>query len=193
LLRDRKLTGRADGTLDCYRVKAGHLARILGAELTLHEVMARKVDAFIDQRLEEGASRNTIHKELTVLRGTLKVAKGRGEFPGDIAAIMPDQFSAEYKPRERHQTPGEAQALLAELEPDRAARVARGRPPERVRLRPPRRHQAESGRWGVGGVVFDLDGTPWRTAPCAYAAPRRTPPTDGSRSWASACRSSSTP
>jgi integrase len=124
MLRDRKLKGRAVGTIDCYRVKAGHLTRILGAGLTLHEVTARKVDAFIDQRLDEGASRNTIHKELTALRATLKVAKRRGEFPGDIAAIMPDQFSSEYKPRERHQTPGEAQALLAELEPDRAARVA---------------------------------------------------------------------
>jgi site-specific recombinase XerC len=124
LIIDRKLKARAEGTLDCYRVKAGHLTRILGTALTLHEVTARKVDAFIDERLEEGASRNTIHKELTVLRSTLKVAKRRGEFPGDIAAIMPDQFSAEYKPRERHQTPGDAQALLAELEPDRAARVA---------------------------------------------------------------------
>jgi integrase len=99
-------------------------ARILGATLTLHQVTARAVDGFIDQRLDEGAARNTIHKELTVLRATLKVAKRRGEFPGDIAAIMPDQFSAEYKPRERHQTSAEAQALLAELEPDRAARVA---------------------------------------------------------------------
>lgn len=58
------------------------------------------------------------------MTGPLKVAKRRGEFPGDIAAILPDQFSAEYKPRERHQTPGEAQALLGDLEPDRAARVA---------------------------------------------------------------------
>jgi hypothetical protein len=37
---------------------------------------------------------------------------------------MPDQFSAVYEPRERHQTPSEGQAVLAELEPDRAARVA---------------------------------------------------------------------
>ncbi len=124
LLRDRKLKGRADGTLDCYRVKAGHVARILGANLTLHQVTARVVDGFVDQRLAEGASRNTIHKELTVLRSTLKVAKRRGEFPGDIAAVMPDQFSPEYKPRERFLTATQAQALLAELEPDRAARVA---------------------------------------------------------------------
>ena len=43
MLRDRKLKGRAEGTLDCYRVKAGHLTRILGAEITLHEVTARTV------------------------------------------------------------------------------------------------------------------------------------------------------
>lgn len=124
LMRDRKLKGRADGTLDCYRVKAGHLARILSSELRLHQVTARTVDAFVDQRLEEGASRNTIYKELTVVRSALKVAKRRGEFPGDIAAIMPDGFSPEYKPRERYLTAIQAQALLAELEPDRAARVA---------------------------------------------------------------------
>ncbi len=35
---------------------------------------------------------------------------------------MADQFSFDYKPRARHQMPG--QALLAELEPDRAAHVA---------------------------------------------------------------------
>ncbi len=105
-------------------MKAGHLTRILGAGLTLHQVTARVVDTFVDQRLDEGAARNTIHKELTVLRSTLKVAKRRGEFPGDIAAVMPDGFSPEYKPRERYLTPVQAQALLAELEPDRAARVA---------------------------------------------------------------------
>ncbi|MEY4544188.1 MAG: hypothetical protein RL685_383 [Pseudomonadota bacterium] len=59
-----------------------------------------------------------------MLRSALKVAKRRGEFPGDIAAVMPDGFSAEYKPRERYLTAARAQALLAELEPDRAARVA---------------------------------------------------------------------
>jgi len=54
----------------------------------------------------------------------MKVAKRRGEFPGDIAAVMPDGFSPEYKPRERYLTAIQAQALLAELEPDRAGRVA---------------------------------------------------------------------
>jgi integrase len=124
VLRDRKLKGRAEGTLDCYRVKAGHLTRILGEQLPLREVTAKTVDSFIDRRLDEGAARNTIHKELTVLRSGLKVAKRRGEFAGDIAAVMPDGFSTDYKPRERFLTAREAQALLGQLEPDRAARVA---------------------------------------------------------------------
>ena len=59
-----------------------------------------------------------------MLRGALKIAKRRGEFPSDIAAVMPDGFSTDYKPKERFLLPKEAQALLGELGPDRAARVA---------------------------------------------------------------------
>ena len=93
LLIDRKLKNRASGTLDSYRVKGGHLVRLVGAERRLADVDARAVDAFIEQRLEEGASRNTIHKELTVLRGALEGAKRRGEYPRDISAVMPEGIS----------------------------------------------------------------------------------------------------
>jgi integrase len=123
LVRDRKLKGRAEGTLDCYQVKAGHLLRILGDRPLAH-IDARAVDTFIDQRIEEGAAKNTIQKELTTLRGALKLAKRRGEYTRDLDAVMPDGFSSGYKPRDRFLTPGECQALLAELAPDRAARVA---------------------------------------------------------------------
>ncbi len=124
LLRDRRLKGRAEGTIDCYRVKAGHLTRIMCAALPLRQVTAKVVDAFVDQRLDEGASRNTVHKELTTLRGALKVAKRRGEFGSDIDAVMPEGFSPQYRPRETYQNAREARALLAQLEPDRTARVA---------------------------------------------------------------------
>jgi len=53
-----------------------------------------------------------------------KVAKRRGEFTGDIGAVMPDGFEAGYCPRSRFLSATEAQVLLAELTPDRAARVA---------------------------------------------------------------------
>jgi integrase len=75
-------------------------------------------------RLAEGACRNTVKKELTTIRGMLKVAKRRGEFPSDIGAVMAEGFESGYQPRKRFLTGPEAQALLAELTPDRAARVA---------------------------------------------------------------------
>jgi integrase len=124
LLVDREQRGRALGTLAMYRVKAGHVARVLGAETRLVRVTASVVDGYVDQRLKEGAARNTVQKELVTIRAMLKVAKRRGEFIGDIGAVMPDGFDARYQPRKRFLTAEEAQKLFAELTPDRAARVA---------------------------------------------------------------------
>jgi hypothetical protein len=61
------------------RIKVGHLVRVLGMESRLASVDARAVDRYIETRLAEGAARYTIQKELVTLRGTLKVAKRRGE------------------------------------------------------------------------------------------------------------------
>ncbi|HKP64478.1 MAG TPA: tyrosine-type recombinase/integrase [Polyangiales bacterium] len=121
---DRGNRGRADSTIDFYRSKAGHLLRLFGQELKLAHVNARRVDDYVNTRLDEGASRHTVYKELVTLRGTLKVAKRRGEFCGDIQAVMPDGFSTGYKPCERKLTIDEARRLLAQLRPDRAAHVA---------------------------------------------------------------------
>ena len=123
---DRKVTKqRAEGTLAMYSVKAGHLVRVLGGETRLAQLCtARPVDAYVAQRTREGASPSTIAKELTVLRVSLKLAKRRGEFPYDIAAIMPEGFSVAYKPRRRFLPPIQVQWLMPELTPDRAARVA---------------------------------------------------------------------
>jgi integrase len=123
-LIDRKNKGRAEATISCYRSKAGHLFRLFGIETTLAAVNACRVDEYVATRTEEGASRHTIYKELGTLRGTLKVAKRRGEFSGDIQAVMLDGFSTGYKPRERKLTTEEADRLLAELPSHRAAHVA---------------------------------------------------------------------
>jgi integrase len=123
-LIDRTNKGRAEGTLSSYRVKVGHLLRLLGGDSRVARLDARMVDGYVDTRLEEGASRHTVQKELVALRGTLKVAKRRGDFSSDIGAVMPEGFSAGYKPRVRFLSGPEAQRLLAELTPDRAARVA---------------------------------------------------------------------
>jgi integrase len=128
LLTDREQRGRASDTLDFYAKKGGHLTRILGGDTPLSALArdgARMVDDFITKRLAEGAARNTIAKELGTLRSALKVAKRRGEFPADIAEVMPVQWSAKYKPRKRCLPNALAlQALVDELLPDRGAHVA---------------------------------------------------------------------
>ena len=101
LLKDREARGRAGGTVSMYATKGGHLLRLLGADTPLAAIDAKRVDDFIDRRIAEGASRNTIVKELTTLRAALKVAKRRGEFLGDVAAVLPVQWSTSYKPRKR--------------------------------------------------------------------------------------------
>lgn len=119
----RDIRKRAPGTVSMYESKAQHLTRVLGADTPLGQVVARSVDAYVVTRVEEGAARSTIGKELTTLRSALKLAKRRGEYTRDIAETMP-AFSAASTPRRRFLTPVELRLLLAELAPDHAARVA---------------------------------------------------------------------
>jgi integrase len=124
LLTDREERGRAAGTVAMYESKALHIIRILGRDTPLARLTATAVDRFVSTRLEEGAARTTIGKELTTLRSALKIAKRRGEFTADVAAVMPIQWATEYRPRTRFLTAPEVQALLRELLPDRGAHVA---------------------------------------------------------------------
>ncbi len=124
LLADRATKGRAKGTIDMYRVKGGHLVRLLGAETRLSRIDARAVDGFTEARVAEGADRYTISKEHTTLRAALKLALRRGEWAGEIARVMPVGFSAEYKPCRRVLRTADAlAALVEELSPERGAHV----------------------------------------------------------------------
>jgi integrase len=128
LLTDRTTRGRAAGTLHMHRVKAGHWVRILGADVALAHLSARVVDDFCARRLGEGASRNTISKELTTLRSALKVALRRGEWSGNLDAVMPHGWETGYEPRRRAPGPEEVRALCAAFvaakKADRAAHIA---------------------------------------------------------------------
>ena len=132
--------------------KARHLNRLLGSETPLSRIGAKEVDGYVATRLEEGAARSTIHKELSTLRGTLRLAKRRGEFPADIDQVMPIDFAAQYKPKKRALSFAEASKLLAALAPKRAALVcfllATGAtyPSEVVNFR---RSDADTKRWLV--------------------------------------------
>lgn len=127
---------RSHETVRMYRVKAGHLDRVLervvldGNEEVSREPMllarlgAADVDGYISKRRAEGAAENTIAKELVALRMTLRLMKRWGRWAGDIDAVMPIAFAPEYKPRQRFLTWAELGKLLRALTPDHAARVA---------------------------------------------------------------------
>jgi len=135
LLRDREAKAkrgeRSMATVGFYREKAGHWVRILerddqGREVRflLSVLKPRHIDQFIEKRTEEGASSHTIAKELVTIRAALKLAKRAGLWHGDIEKLLPSDFSTQYKPKKRSLSREELYKLLAELEPDRAARIA---------------------------------------------------------------------
>jgi integrase len=118
---------RASGTQHFYSVKEGHLARVFGEHKPLSRIDARSVDHFIATRRSEGASENTIGKELTVLRGILRLARRHGRLQRDVAEIMPVAWDSQYKPRERWLTPDELDRLVAALlVPNNADETPRG-------------------------------------------------------------------
>ena len=86
-LADRDAHGRSKGTLHCYRIKVRHLGAVLGVTLPLAQVTAERVDGYTRRRLDDGASRNTIGKELTVLRGVLKLPR-----PTDLPTPCPHRW-----------------------------------------------------------------------------------------------------
>jgi integrase len=96
-----KTRDRSPHTLKMHGRTGGHLARILGTDTPLAEVTAAAVDRFIATRLGEDCARVTLGKELTTLRGALKLAKRHGKFPFDLDAIMPNEFALNATARER--------------------------------------------------------------------------------------------
>jgi len=115
--------GCARGTVTMYQEKAGHLIRLLGADLPLVRVDAGAVDGYLATRQREGAHPHTLAKELSTLRQALKIQKRRGAYPLDLAAVLPVRWSSEYTPRNVWLTPAQVEALCGELDPSRAAYV----------------------------------------------------------------------
>lgn len=97
-----KLAQRAEGTADMYKVKLGHVARIFGELSPMASITPDTVDRFVATRTGEGASNNTIGKELTAIVQLCKYARRAGEYGGDISALRPVGFSINYTPRKRY-------------------------------------------------------------------------------------------
>lgn len=115
---------KADGTRHMYDVKTRQLARVMGLQRRLDEIDAEQVDRYIAVRLGEGTAKSTIGKELTALRGVLKLARRHKLYPHALDEVMPERWENEYEPRERWCTADEVWRILAALPPHRAAVVA---------------------------------------------------------------------
>ncbi|MBA2720764.1 MAG: site-specific integrase [Chloroflexi bacterium] len=102
------------GTIRCYQQKARHVSRLLGATL-LDKLTREAVERYIATRIAEAAHPHSVHKELVVLRGALKSARGRDRFHGD-ADVVP-KFDAQYQPRTVYLTPDQFLSLVDHLVP----------------------------------------------------------------------------
>lgn len=108
---------RSAATVECYEQKGGHLVRLLG-ESSVHKLHVDHVHAYAHKRLEEGAARESVRKELVVLRSALHLARDRGIMERAPESMIP-RFRAQYKPRQRWLSTVELSALLRHLEPHR--------------------------------------------------------------------------
>ncbi len=108
---------RSAATVECYQQKGGHLVRLLGMHL-LSKLHIDHVHAYAHRRLAEGAARESVRKELVVLRSALQLARDRGVLARDPESMIP-RFRAQYKPRQRWLSTVELAAMLRHLEPQR--------------------------------------------------------------------------
>jgi integrase len=116
--------GKAPGTMKMYDRHERHLAQVFGATTALPSIGAAEIDGYVTKRTNDGAARSSIGKELSTLRGTLKLARRRKQYPHGLDEVMPQGFSIEYTPGTKHLREAGVRSLLGELTPDRRAVVA---------------------------------------------------------------------
>ena len=103
----------APATLRMYAEKGGHLLRLLG-NVDVNSLSLDQVQDFINMRLEEGAHRESVRKELCTLRRALALSHDRKLLRVDARTLIP-QFRTRYVPRDRFLTEAEFSALLQAL------------------------------------------------------------------------------
>jgi len=123
-VKDQRARMRSVGTIRMREYHIKNLTRILGDSLRLSQLTAHDVDRYVAQRSREKAKRTTQAKELSTLNGALRLAARAGAFPRALDTVMPYRFAHEYKPGTRALTLEQVHALIAVLEPRRAAVVA---------------------------------------------------------------------
>lgn len=119
-----KTAGKAPGTANMYACKAGHVLRVFGEHARLAEITPDSVDAYVVARQREGASNNTIGKELTAIQQICKAAKRAKAYAGDLSVLRPPDFSIDYEPREATLAPTDEKKLRLACTPAEWGAVA---------------------------------------------------------------------
>jgi integrase len=127
LLAELRRRGRAKDTVEKNEWKLAHYPRIWadeGAEpwtaMPIGEIDAEKVNKYIDQRIEERASRLTIRDELTALRQLLKLYRRLKKYPHDPKEVLPERWETGHKPRENWYTQENAWRIVYDVAYKRA-------------------------------------------------------------------------
>lgn len=111
------------GTRNMYECKTSHVNRLLGHHQLTTLTHAVVLAGFVEIRRAETTADSTIHKELTALRQVLKSAIRHHRLNIDPKAIVPT-ISGESEAVERWLTRQELDAVMAHLDPSRAAVLA---------------------------------------------------------------------
>ena len=146
----------ADATLRYYDTKIARINATLGPDTPLAHVDAPRLDAYIVQRRDDGATDHTIYKELAALETALALARRGGLWDGRVEDVMPVGFGPKYEPRDRFLSVAEVRAVIAKLPPDRGAWVALacGAGAELAAL-----ERAQRGDWSKKSLTVRVRGT----------------------------------
>jgi integrase len=125
-VKSRKRMGRADATIAFVAQKAGTIGRVFIQDWGLTraaDVTHAALLKYIDARLEEGARRTTIKKELRVLAAAWKLARKNGAVLKSTEEIIPE-LDDDARPKKRWLTPLELVGLATVLPANRMAQIA---------------------------------------------------------------------
>jgi integrase len=105
---------------------AGHIVRIIPAELPAAELTYDAIEDYFARRRSEGAHQHTLTKERAALKAALRLAWVKGQYPADKHPdrLFGPAWKRGYVPRKRWLTEAEALGLLLALSERRRAHVA---------------------------------------------------------------------
>lgn len=91
----------SDATMEKLSLKASHIRSHFGPERNVLTISLSETTAYLDKRRRQGAKDSTIAMELGELRAALRQLKRFGRYPGEPAAIWPEELRRSFPSRKR--------------------------------------------------------------------------------------------